>query len=245
MKETMTFRDSVRANGYAVVDDVLTESEVKDLQTAIAAVPESKAVRRRRGVYGIRNLLGICPSARNVAISDKIWPFVINILGQDCFAVRGIFFDKVPGANWNLSWHQDSVIAVNKKMETDGFEAWSTKAGVVQVQPPAEVLAQMLAIRIHLDPCGIENGPLRVLPGSHDHGWLDEEIVQWKEKTPEVACIVGLGGIVAMRPLILHASSPADSPDHRRVIHIEYASCELPGTLDWRLRLRPSDRDPS
>jgi hypothetical protein len=38
-----------------------------------------------------------------------------------------------------------------------------------------------------------------------------------------VDCLVGAGGVVAMRPLLLHASSKAESDRPRRVIHIEYA----------------------
>jgi len=36
-----------------------------------------------------------------------------------------------------------------------------------------------------------------------------------------------------MRPLILHASSCAQEASARRVLHIEFASEELPGGLDW------------
>ncbi len=41
------------------------------------------------------------------------------------------------------------------------------------------------------------------------------------------------GGLVVMRPLLLHASSPAKSPAHRRVIHVEYAATDLSGGLEW------------
>jgi hypothetical protein len=33
------------------------------------------------------------------------------------------------------------------------------------VHPPAEILDKMLTLRVHLDDCGEENGPLRVIPG--------------------------------------------------------------------------------
>lgn len=36
-----------------------------------------------------------------------------------------------------------------------------------------------------------------------------------------------------MRPLLLHASSPAASPGHRRVLHVESAAAGLPGGLQW------------
>ena len=43
-----------------------------------------------------------------------------------------------------------------------------------------------------------------------------------------------LGGVLAMRPLVLHASSASDSPGHRRVIHIEFGCQPLPGDLQWK-----------
>jgi hypothetical protein len=41
------------------------------------------------------------------------------------------------------------------------------------------------------------------------------------------------GDALLMRPLLLHASSEASAPVHRRVIHLEYAACPLPGGLEW------------
>jgi ectoine hydroxylase-related dioxygenase (phytanoyl-CoA dioxygenase family) len=149
----------------------------------------------------------------------------------------------VPGANWALGWHQDSVIAVAGQRDVSGFLAWGQKAGVWQVQPPPEILAAMVAVRIHLDECGPENGPLRVIPGSHRHGWLDNEIGRWKREVEAVSCLASAGGAVVMCPLILHASSKAISPSHRRVIHIEYASEELPGGLEWHRRVGAADSD--
>jgi hypothetical protein len=65
---------------------------------------------------------------------------------------------------------------------------------------------------------------LRVLPGTHALGRLSEARVREvaREITP-IECTVGAGGVVAMRPLIVHASSKSHSPLPRRVLHIEYA----------------------
>src|SRR5262249_7851407 len=130
-----------------------------------------------------------------------------------------------------------NVIAVKERLEVPGFVGWSQKAGVWQVQPPVEVLGHMMAVRVHLDDCGANNGPLRVLPGSHRFGWLDHELDAWRARVAEVVCTVQCGGIVAMCPLILHASAPSETADHRRVIHIEYAAGELPAGLDWNNRV--------
>jgi ectoine hydroxylase-related dioxygenase (phytanoyl-CoA dioxygenase family) len=121
-------------------------------------------------------------------------------------------------------------------METPGFVGWSSKAGVWQVQPPAEVLSDMMAIRVHLDDSRLDNGPLRVLPGSHRCGWIDD-LEGWKQRVAEVMCTVGCGGIIAMRPLLLHASAASNSADRRRVIHLEFAKRELPNELQWNNRV--------
>jgi ectoine hydroxylase-related dioxygenase (phytanoyl-CoA dioxygenase family) len=227
-----------RRDGYSLHGNVISGCEAEALRRAIASIPNGEEVRRKRNVYGMRNLLQICPAVRTLAADRRVRQFVTPVLGDDAFAVRAIFFDKAAGANWSLFWHQDNVIAVAERVDLPGYVGWSQKAGVWQVQPPAEVLANMLAIRVHLDNCGINNGPLRVLPGSHRFGWLDDQQVDdWKSRVAEVVCTVGCGGVVTMCPLTLHASARSESAGHRRVIHIEYAAAELPGGLDWSIRV--------
>jgi ectoine hydroxylase-related dioxygenase (phytanoyl-CoA dioxygenase family) len=227
-------------DGYFVRNDIVAEDVVQRLRLAVAAIPNGEEVRRRRSVYGVRNLLEICPAVRVLATESCIRQFVTPVLGENAFAVRATFFDKVPEANWSLFWHQDNVIAVRERLEVPGFIGWSRKAGVWQVQPPVEVLARMIAIRVHLDDCGADNGPLRVLPGSHRFGWLDDELDAWKARVPEVICTVKCGGIVAMCLLTLHASAASETVGHRRVIQVEYAAAELPAGLDWNIRVAPA-----
>jgi hypothetical protein len=58
-------------------------------------------------------------------------------------------------------------------------------------------------------------------------------IADMRERIAEATCTVGAGGVVLMRPLLLHASSPATVAGHRRVIHLEFAAADLPGGLEW------------
>lgn len=231
------YRASVSQDGFSIVQNIISFAQVELLRTAIAEIPAREEVRRRTNVYGIRNLLSLSRACRDLAASDEVRSLVVPILGEDCFAVRGTFFDKVPGANWNLRWHQDSVIAVKQRIESPGFHAWSTKAGVIQVRPPIEVLQNMLAIRIHLDDSSAVNGALRVLKGSHHQRWERDAMADAKSKFEVVTCEAPMRGALAMRPLLLHASSASESPAHRRVIHIEYATGNLPFGLEWHTRI--------
>lgn len=150
----------------------------------------------------------------------------------------GILFDKNSDANWKVIWHQDLTIAVRKHRNVPGFGPWSEKDSVPHVQPPLQLLTQMVAVRLHFDDCTEENGPVRVIPRSHQIGRLDpEQISNLRARGPEVECIVPRGGVLAFHSLILHASSPARRPLHRRVVHIEYVASswrELPGGLEWQ-----------
>jgi hypothetical protein len=220
--------------GYSIVPAFLNGEESDSLSTALSIVRENEGVRRRGGVYAIRNLLDIIPAVAELAASQKIMTLVQSALGTNAFAVRGTLFDKTPDANWLVPWHQDLTICVKERVEIDGYGPWTVKAGVQHVQPPVRILDGMLAVRIHLDDCHEENGALRVLPATHRSGRLTSAQVEFarREGIP-VTCSVSRGGAVLMKPLVLHASSAADQPSRRRVIHIDFASCNLPRGLKW------------
>ena len=239
------YATSFRRNGYYICEGVLSAHEVENLRQAIVAIPNQDEVHRRKSVYGVRNLLEICPAVRALASRPDIRKFVTPLIGVQAFAVRAIFFDKVQDANWSLFWHQDNVIAVAQRLELRGYVGWSQKAGIWQVQPPSEVLENMVAVRVHLDDCGPDNGPLRVLPGSRRCGWIDDQLDEWKLRIPEVVCTVQCDGVVTMCPLTLHASRRSQSAGHRRVVHIEYAAAELPDGLDWNTRLVAATTTPT
>ena len=220
------FVDQIDSSGFAIVPSVLPKDMLETLERGL---PTSSGANG-----GLRNLLDM-PWIVALAASSAVRGLIEPVLGHDAFPVRAILFDKTPVANWKVSWHQDLTIAVKERAEVAGYGPWTEKAGVVHVQPPVSILEHMLAGRLHIDESGAANGPLRVLPGSHRAGRLrDAEIPVWRERIAEQLCLIPRGGVLLMRPLLLHASSPAESPEHRRVIHIEYANCALAGGLQWR-----------
>ncbi len=219
---------SVASDGFSMFEGLLTESAVDDL---VSFVEQNISVESRRG--GARNLLDF-PEMRALAESSVVRSEVEAVLGRNARVVRGILFDKTEGANWKVPWHQDVTIAVTHKVEAEGFGPWSMKAGVLHVQPPATVLERMLSVRLHLDDCPKENGALRVIPGSHTSGKLEERLIEeLAERSATVTCAMFRGGVLMMRPLLLHASSASTIPGHRRVIHFDYADAELPSGMNW------------
>ena len=218
----------VESAGYAMVPDVLRVDHICGLIEALGGDVEASV-----GRGGRRNLLDE-PIVRQLANSTEIRNLVEPILGEKAFVVRGILFDKTEGANWKVPWHQDVTIAIKDRVDIDGFGPWSIKQGVQHVQPPAYVLQKMLSVRIHLDDCPAMNGALRVIPGSHMEGKLDESIIADKVQGREaVTCEISAGGALVMRPLLLHSSSASEVPQHRRVVHLDYANVSLPDGLSW------------
>ena len=226
-------------DGFAIIEGVETPARVRALVEATQAyltAGHKGAIERAGSVYGGRDLLWRIAEVRRLSRSPELLEIAQAVLGPGSFAVRGLYFDKTPAANWNLPWHQDLTIAVQARREVPGFGPWTLKAGIPHVHAPAELLAQMVTIRLHLDDCRLENGPLRVLPGSHAAGKLDAgAVLAWAARAQELAvnCLVPAGGVVVMRPLLLHASASGTNPGHRRVIHLEYAALSLPGGLEW------------
>lgn len=230
---TSTDPATLAACGYERIDSALDRAAVARL---VDALEQSEMTRLSRGksIFGGRNLLGV-PEVRALAASPEIRAVVEPVVGRFARPVRALFFDKTPEANWPVLWHQDLSLALAERHDIDGWGPWTMKAGVPHVQPPASVLAQMLAVRVHLDGCGADNGPLRVLPGTHSLGRLDRNRIDLLRRSiPEIACLAPVGSALLMRPLLLHASSPAETPGHRRVVHIEFAPAGLlPPPLAW------------
>jgi hypothetical protein len=188
----------------------------------------------RRSRAGARHLMSD-PMVRDAAHDSRLVEAAASILGSDPFPFRATLFDKGTQANWLVPWHQDTALPVKERRDVPGWGPWSCKEGVVYAHAPAEALSRIVAIRLHLDDSSGDNGPLRVLPGTHELGVLrDEDILALAAAREKVECLGSSGTVVVMRPLIVHGSSRVRNGVRRRVLHIEYA--ESP-RFDGGLRL--------
>lgn len=230
-----SYVEDIARDGFAVVPEFLDSETIDSVLEALANARIDDGESQRAGrFFGIRNLLNVVPFTRNLANNSDCRSLVEPILGRGARVVRGIYFDKHEDANWKVAWHQDMTIAVRERFDVDGYGPWSIKAGIHHVQPPASVLENMLTLRLHLDRADESNGALRVLPSTHKYGRLEaHQIDYWKQQHKPVSCVVPMGGAVLMRPLLVHSSTTAVNPVHRRVLHFEYSSIDLPGGLEW------------
>ena len=151
-----------------------------------------------------------------------------QILGGAALPFRATLFDKSPTSNWLVVWHQDTALPLYERREVPGWGPWSIKDGVNYAHAPASALEQVLALRLHLDDSIAENGPLRVLPGTHSLGILSDDAVHdLSTQIVAIDCTVPRGGILAMRPLVVHSSRKSQSNAPRRVLHMEYATSHV------------------
>jgi ectoine hydroxylase-related dioxygenase (phytanoyl-CoA dioxygenase family) len=108
----------------------------------------------------------------------------------------------------HLPWHQDTALPMEVSFDAPGWGPWSKKAGILYAHAPASALSRVVALRVHLDASTAANGPLRVIPGSHNAGVLtDGAVLDYAKTHRHVDYLAGPGGVVAMRPLLIHSSS--------------------------------------
>jgi hypothetical protein len=185
------------------------------------------------GKPGARILGG--PIARFISADDgPLMKLAIQLLGPATRAVRAILFDKTEEANWSVTWHQDRTIAVRDRHEIDGYGPWSVKDGAHHVEPPFELMHDMLTMRAHLDRCGDDNAPLIIALGSHHLGRIPSaEIVDSASGLATVRCLAGTGDVWVYATPILHASERTRGPARRRVLQVDFCAQALPEGLEW------------
>lgn len=229
MPTATSLQGSFEANGYVVLRKVLPAGEVDALRTEADRL---LAGSLERG--GVRNVLSKSPLISDLAASGVLARLAEEVLGAEARPTKATVFDKTPAANWNVPWHQDLTITVKERVDVPGYGPWTVKDGLPHVQPPVDVLERTLAIRLHLDDTPTSNGALRVLSGTQRLGRLSRsEVAEICERLEATHCPVPAGGVMLMSPLLLHASSRATTPCHRRVLHFEYSAASLPDGLTW------------
>jgi ectoine hydroxylase-related dioxygenase (phytanoyl-CoA dioxygenase family) len=213
----MDFQCDLDKQGFSIIPAVLGQGDISKLEHAFTC----SDVRRSKA--GVRHALRHSTVAE-LAHDERLLEIGQCVLGSGAVPFRATLFDKSSHSNWLVAWHQDTALPLQERREASGWGPWSVKDGVTYAHAPAAALDRVLALRIHLDDSTADNGPLRVLPGTHKMGVFDESIHELAQKVTSIDCLVPKGGVLTMRPLIVHASSKSRSDGSRRVLHLEYAA---------------------
>jgi hypothetical protein len=212
--------------GFTISTGILSESQCSALGAEVASLEVAGA--------GTRELLSL-GWARLLARELRWHESLAHLLKDADTAIQCTYFSKSPARNWLVSLHQDLSIPVKEHLPESPCSAWSQKEGAWFCQPPVELLSRLVAIRVHLDDSTAENGPLRVVLGSHRLGRISlRDAVEHRRTLGEVSCTVPRRGTLAMRPLLLHASSKSSVDTPRRVLHFVFGPVQLPWGLRWR-----------
>ena len=231
-------KSQIQNDGFTIIKAVLKPQDVRQWISELDELfaTDQATIKNRQGaVYAARNILAALPLCCDAWNMPSVRDLLTATLGEHFGIVRGLYFDKHPDRTWSLPWHKDLTIAVKDHSFVNGetpsqFTKPTIKSGVPHVEAPENVLEQMLTLRFHLDDVTEANGPLEVATGSHANG-----------KRPDAAhtvqkILVDAGDVLAMRPMISHASGSSDPKTrlHRRILHLEFAANEqLADGFEW------------
>lgn len=237
MIEINTYRTQIERLGFTTIDHVFSDEQIEQMLKLINQTDSSKGTfRKSADLFAIRQFLKEVPGIGELIFNDEFKRFVHRLFGSDYFVVKSIYFDKPEQSNWFVSYHQDLTISVDRRVELDDYSKWTLKQDQFSVQPPLDILKQIYTVRIHLDDTDENNGALKVIPGSHLKDIYRAEDIDWSNETEHI-CAVPKGGVMIMRPLLLHSSSRTTNDHKRRVIHIEFCNQELREELKWVERI--------
>jgi len=237
--------NQLRDSGYCLLDESLDQTLVdriiSDCDDSFQNENQGKLASSRMGnVYAARNLIHHVPIVKTFWQKGFIRKFLNKHLGTVFGLVRVLYFDKPPNQTWALPWHKDTAIAVKSNQgESKQLTRPTIKAGTPHMIASDGILNEMLTLRVHLDEVTLENGPLKVIPGSHHSsksegiGISGAEIIQ-----------ANRGSVLAMRPLLTHSSgsSAPETQMHRRILHLEFSKTkDLPDSFQWHDFIEPAD----
>lgn len=221
-------------DGYTILPGVVSADRCKsvgrEIEDAFQSVSSNVIETNRGSIVGGRNLIDHWNGWPEITQQPTVARLIARQMGPRAGLVRILYFDKPPGHGWSLSLHRDQTIAVAEHhCPALPFSKPTRKAGVPHVEATESLLKSMLTLRLHLDPMRDENGPLIVVPGSHQN---------LSSTSAEAATVIhcDAGDVFVMRPLLLHGSrgSSSETKMHRRVIHLEMApNTELPSSYRW------------
>jgi hypothetical protein len=212
------------ASGFALVCNALARERIDHLEAFIEPLSSTKP--------GTRCLLDR-QWCQQLASEFQMSAELSGFIPQDFVAIQCTLFEKTTKNNWLVPVHQDLSVPVAQRQALAGWGTWTQKEGTTFVQPPVSLLEQLVAVRLHLDDCSAQDGPLAVVPGSHRQGIISPELGVVL-RTSEHTCTASVGDALVFKPLLLHRSSKATGTSRRRVLHLLFGPPTPGDGISWR-----------
>lgn len=211
-------------NGFSIIENCFDDDVLEEI---------SNFIEKNNFNFSERQLFNKYPELQEIIFENHSFrKLFTSICDESYFLSKAIYFNKSPKSNWFVGYHQDLSIGVKNKVEVEQYHSWTTKKEQLGVIPPINILENTITFRIHLDKTDATNGVLKVISKSHKKGMIrvDNDFDALKEGE-EVTCNLDNGGIMIMKPLLLHSSQKSISEKNRRVLHLEFCNREIP--MEW------------
>lgn len=223
----------LESKGFSIHNNIYSTEEISAMTTLLDSINTSKPTfRKSEDLFAIRQFFKEVPKIKHLVLNDEFKKLLQSNAGEDYFLVKSIYFDKPEKSNWFVSYHQDLTISVDNKQNILGFINWTSKHKQFSVQPPMDILENIITLRIHLDNTDQNNGALKVIENSHSKKLYRSKDIDFTAEK-ETYCTIDAGGIMLMKPLLLHGSNRTTNTKRRRVIHLEFSNKLLPDQLEW------------
>ncbi len=190
MTDMDSYRSDLLNNGFSVIDNIYSISEVNSILAAIDNTDVTKdTFRKSNDLYAIRQFLKEVPETFDLIFTDNLKSIVRQILGSDFFVVKSIYFDKPASSNWYVPYHQDLTISVDKKLELENFGPWTSRPETIDWAEEKETtccvqqggIMLMKPLTLHSSSRTTNNKRRRVIHIEFSDKELPPEI-QWSER---------------------------------------------------------------
>jgi ectoine hydroxylase-related dioxygenase (phytanoyl-CoA dioxygenase family) len=220
--------DQYRTQGFTVIPGLLGGAMLAGLQDATDALldtarhtdVETDIVELEPGhtrqaplVRRIKKPHAAHPAFWDLARSPTLMQLVTRLIGPDVRLSHSKINTKRGSGGGPIEWHQDWAFAPHTNMD-------------------------FCIVAVMLDDCFAENGPLQVVPGSHEGPLYDHQdadgfftgaidVAATQAPVHLAAQLVGPAGSVSIHhPMAIHGSAANRSGAPRRMMFLEYAAAD-------------------
>lgn len=209
---------SFEDDGFVILENVFSEEELIKMRNLTERIVEhgekeledpfsSYYMRHRTDQGALYDLFQRHPEFQEMARNKTVLDTLENVLGKDIFLYENSLVYKPKGKANEVPWHQDFI---NRPTEPIKHIAW-----------------------IALDDVKIENGAMKVIPGSHKLGFLPwfhipgqthhtRVVLDNVDTTKFVFVELNAGDVLIFNQLLLHSSDRIESSKPRRAYRISY-----------------------